>query len=90
MYAIFTELVENNLFTAALENQMTCIMTADEGMKQSTVKHVSKTVNHCQLWFDDKYVSFRSKTLKALRYFRTARSLGSLSTCTYRKFKESL
>ena len=87
MFANCIELVENNLFTAALEKLMACIMTAAEGMKQSTVKHVSKTVNQYQPWFDDECVSFRSKTLKALQYFRTARSLESLHT--YQSLKKT-
>ena len=38
MFANFFELVENNLFTAALEKLMPYILSAAEGMKQSTVK----------------------------------------------------
>ena len=50
-------------------------MTAAEGMKQSTLRRVSKTVTHCQPWFDAEYASLRSKTLKTLRLFRNERSI---------------
>ena len=72
------------MFTAALEKLMTYIMTAAEVMKHSTVKHVSKIVNHCQPWFDDECVSFRCKTLKALRYFGSLESLH-----TYQSLKKT-
>ena len=54
-------------------------MTAAEGMKQSTLRRVSKTVTHCQPWFDAEYTSLRSKSLKTLRLFRNEESIESLS-----------
>ena len=75
----FIELLDNNLLNAALERIMDCIMTAAEGMKQSTLRRVSKTVTHCQPWFDAECTSLRSKTLKTLRLFRNECSIESLS-----------
>ena len=90
MFANFINLLENDLLSAALEKINDCIMTAAEGMKKSTLKHFSKIGTHCQPWFDAECVSFRCKTLKALRCFRITRSLESLSMYqslkkTYRK-----
>ena len=90
MFANFIELLGNDLLTAALERIIDCIMTAAEGMRQSTLKHMSKTVAHCQPWFYAECVSFRCKMLRALRCFRISRSFESLSPYqslkkTYRK-----
>ena len=73
------ELLDNNLLNAALERIMDCIMSAAEGMKQSSLRRVSKTVTHCQPWLDAECTSLHSKTLKALRLFRNERSIESLS-----------
>ena len=75
----FIELLDNNLLNAALERIMDCIMTAADGMKQSTLRRVSKTVTHCQPWFDAECTSLHSKTLKTLRLFRNECSIESLS-----------
>ena len=79
MFANFINLLENDLLSAALEKINDCIMTAAEGMKKSTLKHFSKIGTHCQPWFDAECVSFRCKTLKALRCFTITSSLESLS-----------
>ena len=87
MFANFIELIEGDLFNAALEKIMECIKIAAEGMKQSTLKYVSKPVTRCQPWYDDECESFHCKTLKALRYFRRQGTFESLST--YQSFKKN-
>lgn len=81
MLANFVALTANDDLSEALAKLMECIMTAAECMKKSATKQINKTLrNISQPWFDNECACFRTKTLRALRLFRTTRSSESLST----------